>query len=102
MFRLDLEGIRLEGTNADRGCSEHCGQSPPILEMKKASPSRGKEGEGVASSVFLFLLFEGKRKLEALVVNRDAQNQLLGISFAIKPNCPCKLVVWRDRASLQC
>src|SRR4029077_6652491 len=83
--------------------------SPPYSRMKllqriapeswrrKAPPFLGEERRGVYRvGALLFLLFEGKRKLECLILDGDAQHQLLWIFATLEPDRAGNLVVGFD------
>ena len=52
---------------------------------KKPRLSGGRETE-LVSHRFLFLLFEGKRELEGLIADGNAQHQLLWVFAALEPH----------------
>src|ERR1700687_2107007 len=63
----------------------------------------GEERRGVGRvSVRLFLLFAGKRKLESLIVYRDAEHQLLGALAAVEPDGTGDFVVGLDGTGFEC
>ncbi len=66
--------------------------------VEKESPAfLGEERRGVHRvRALLFLLFEGKRKLERLILNGDSQHQLLRVFAALEPDGACNLVVGFD------
>ena len=59
-----------------------------LILKEKAPPLWGKRGGAVfRDCVRLFLLFEGKRKLERLIFDGDAEHQLLQILATLEPDC---------------
>jgi hypothetical protein len=76
----------------------HC----PRKVEKKSPAFLGEERRGVYRvRALLFLLFEGKGKLECLILDGDAQHQLLWIFATLEPDRAGNLVVGFDGCRFQ-
>ena len=58
-------------------------------------------GPNTGRLVPLFLLSEGKRELESLISDGNAEHQLLGIFAAFEPDGSSDLIAWFDACRLK-
>ena len=75
---------------------ESCSQLYEDGLRRKAPPPGGREAGRLSRWLFLFLLFEGKRKLDGPILDGDAQHQLLRILATFEPDGAGNLVVGPD------
>src|ERR1700740_3294461 len=78
----------------------HSTNALPDLEGESPAPLGEEAGPPFAIGR-LFLLFEGKRKLEHFVFDGDAQHQVLRIFATLEPDCAGNLATGFDGCGLE-